>query len=564
MYSEGNIIRPRKIQGWTQPNFSSPVFRIEDEFALALPLRSGSNPTRRNHTEVVKKFLKVVLRNVENYCDKSTLHGLKYIGDTSLSLVERIFWLLAFVSAFVFACYYISNIFDKWNSNPVLVAFNPTDATFNQIPFPSITICSMNQIKRVEAERILSEQNPVERQLLNDYCNFNNNSLETAVQSPNWETVQNFLIRVGQTCSDSIKSCIWQNDNISCEEYFNNDLTDEGLCCSFNRLPAENIFKNPDDYTYLNHTFPKRIYDWSPEKGFKDDNDGDMGTIPIRPSGSGTHLGLSIVVDAQTDNYFCSSTNSIGFKIVLSNPIETPKIQDYGFLVSPGVEARYVIQPEIREATRSLRSVDVGKRQCFFQDERPLRYFRSYTKRNCRLECQSNHTLRKCGCIPYYLPKNKKVLDCGKRDEKCASQAKEDMELIYGNGSSCNCLASCYEMNFETSATYSKLYQMSKNQRLENVTNEYFVKNMAVLHFFFKENRYRRQIKSEIYGFTEVLSNVGGLLGLCLGFSILSLIEICYYLSLKILCGFVQTRKKGHKSRGKNENLNNSVIPFMS
>lgn len=61
---------------------------------------------------------------------------------------------------------------------------------------------------------------------------------------------------------------------------------------------------------------------------------------------------------------------------MLSNPIETPKIQDYGFLVSPGVEARYVIQPEIREATKSLRSVDVGKRQCFFQDERPLRYFR--------------------------------------------------------------------------------------------------------------------------------------------------------------------------------------------
>lgn len=28
---------------------------------------------------------------------------------------------------------------------------------------------------------------------------------------------------------------------------------------------------------------------------------------------------------------------------------------------------------------------------------------------------------------------------------------------------------------------------------------------MAVLHFFFQENRFRRQIKSEIYGFTEVL-----------------------------------------------------------
>jgi hypothetical protein len=64
------------------------------------------------------------------------------------------------------------------------------------------------------------------------------------------------------------------------------------------------------------------------------------------------------------------------FQIILSNPIETPKIADFGFLVSPGVEARFAILPEIREATPSLRDVDVEKRQCFFQDERPLRYFR--------------------------------------------------------------------------------------------------------------------------------------------------------------------------------------------
>jgi hypothetical protein len=70
----------------------------------------------------------------------------------------RIFWFVAFASALAFASYYITNIFEKWNENPVLVAFNPTDATFNEIPFPAITICNMNQVKREEAERILKQQ----------------------------------------------------------------------------------------------------------------------------------------------------------------------------------------------------------------------------------------------------------------------------------------------------------------------------------------------------------------------------------------------------------------------
>ncbi|RZC39686.1 pickpocket protein 28-like, partial [Asbolus verrucosus] len=251
-----------------------------------------------------------------------------------------------------------------------------------------------------------------------------------------------------------------------------------------------------NDVTYLNHTFPKRVYDWSPERGFPNDSDGDMSTIPIRPSGGGTNLGLTVVVDVQSDNYFCSSTNSIGFKIILSNPTETPKIADYGFLVSPGVEARYIIKPEIRQATPSLRGVSVEKRQCFFQDERPLHYYRS----------------------------------------------------------SCNCLPSCFEMNFDKSATYSTLFSLKSSYQIENVTDEYFRKNMAVLHFFFKETKFRKQIKT----------NVGGLLGLCLGFSFLSLVEIAYFLTLKVLCGYFHARKKGPKKRKENERNTNSVIPFMS
>lgn len=183
--SENSMIRPRKIYGsWSHVNtntqLSSPIFKIGDriapELTVALPMewvfkilaksynltvkfeRSGLKRKRNNKLEITKNVTKIIFQQFENYCDKSTLHGLRYVGDTSLSIVERFFWCIAFCSAFGFACYYITNIFEKWNTNPVLVAFNPTDATFNDIPFPAITICNMNQAKREEAEKILREK----------------------------------------------------------------------------------------------------------------------------------------------------------------------------------------------------------------------------------------------------------------------------------------------------------------------------------------------------------------------------------------------------------------------
>lgn len=81
----------------------------------------------------------------------------------------------------------------------------------------------------------------------------------------------------------------------------------------------------------LNKTFPVSVYNWTPERGFKEKVPSDA--IPLRPLGkknekfavkessyllkigAGAHLGLTVVLDAQTDNYYCSSTSSIGFKV---------------------------------------------------------------------------------------------------------------------------------------------------------------------------------------------------------------------------------------------------------
>ncbi len=65
--------------------------------------------------------------------------------------------------------------------------------------------------------------------------------------------------------------------------------------------------------------------------------------------------------------------------------------------------------------------------------------------------------------------------------------------------------------------------------------DEYVSKNLAVIHVYFKSLHFMQNERGELYGFTDFFSNVGGLLGLCLGFSALSLIEFIYFFTLRLI-----------------------------
>jgi hypothetical protein len=50
-------------------------------------------------------------------------------------------------------------------------------------------------------------------------------------------------------------------------------------------------------------------------------------------------------------------------------------------------------------------------------------------------------------------------------------------------------------------------------QLLKNYSASYIRDNLAIVHIFFNENAYSGFTKNELIGFTEFLSNTGGLLG---------------------------------------------------
>lgn len=77
---------------------------------------------------------------------------------------------------------------------------------------------------------------------------------------------------------------------------------------------------------------------------------------------------------------------------------------------------------------------------------------------------------------------------------------------------------------------------------------EFLRRNIAIMHIYYEQNFFRSNSKEELIGFTEFLSNTGGLLGLFMGFSVVSLIEILYFLTFRPYCN-QRKHKENHLNK---------------
>lgn len=58
--------------------------------------------------------------------------------------------------------------------------------------------------------------------------------------------------------------------------------------------------------------------------------------------------------------------------------------------------------------------------------------------------------------------------------------------------------------------------------------------NLAIMHVYFKNLHFMQNTRGELFGPVDFVSNIGGLLGLCMGFSALSAIEFAYYYTIRL------------------------------
>lgn len=84
-----------------------------------------------------------------------------------------------------------------------------------------------------------------------------------------------------------------------------------------------------------------------------------------------------MILNASIDEYYCSSTNGFGFKVLLHSPHELPEVDHYGIGIANGYETRIITAPIVSAASDAVRKVSVNIRNCLFENENFLSLYRS-------------------------------------------------------------------------------------------------------------------------------------------------------------------------------------------
>lgn len=90
------------------------------------------------------KTNQVTLKNVgffSEYCENTSIHGMKYIGGRQSPFYEKIWWTISFLLSIYGCGRLILNIWNKWDQSPVIVSFAEKYTPVWEIPFPAVTIC---------------------------------------------------------------------------------------------------------------------------------------------------------------------------------------------------------------------------------------------------------------------------------------------------------------------------------------------------------------------------------------------------------------------------------------
>ena len=81
-------------------------------------------------------------RRLEEYANHSTIHGISYIFDKSIGIVDRVLWLITVICSLCMVLGMINSSYHSWQENQVITTLKSTTKPVSELGFPSVTICA--------------------------------------------------------------------------------------------------------------------------------------------------------------------------------------------------------------------------------------------------------------------------------------------------------------------------------------------------------------------------------------------------------------------------------------
>ncbi|XP_021936739.1 pickpocket protein 19-like isoform X2 [Zootermopsis nevadensis] len=541
---------------WTQPVNGMNSHERRLYFGYKEPSKTPAYPvsqydtfqTRRQHQQQQQQQQPIIIRGfIFDYCENTSLHGMKYIAQRDRHWYERVLWSLLCTIAASGTMYLSAVSWQRFANSPTMSVIESTNFPISNIPFPSVTLCDANRVHWKKAmqfqERYLADASNetikmfhifLKSMALVEFGDFDlvGNYFENTsfVNTPELATlnVSQLMLDVMPECSElmTVSQCWWRNDYHNCCDIFELQRTEYGYCYSFNSEVSEVS-------SGVRKWFDSSAYYLRPPKHSPDVNK-DEELRPRRTSSYGPWGGLRFTVTATNDSPPDPEIQP-GVILMVNNPYDYP---ENGRVISGGQSVWVNINAQVTYTVDRVRYLSVEERDCLYQDEGNIMDLGGYVFHNCITQCHLRYTIQYCNCVPYFFYSYLgNATSCDVAGYLCLAkynlvfnyhQPREANEFFSDavEGMKCVCAPDC---SFSQYTTAMSMYRIA-----EGGGNEEDIKNTIFMDIHFENPaivRYRTDIS---YSWLDLLVAFGGIAGLCLGFSLLSGAELFYYLTFRL------------------------------
>ncbi|OCT57718.1 hypothetical protein XELAEV_18003176mg [Xenopus laevis] len=430
------------------------------------------------------------------FASNSTLHGISHVFLPGGVTPRRVFWACSFLASLSCFLFQVADRIIYYSEYHHVTTLDEMESSL--MKFPALTICNYNSFRKSALTRN-------DLFWVGDLLGIDKDSPEALEalgipeeSGPFYPTksynMQEFYERTGHLMDDMVLECRYRNQECGAEN-FTVIYTRYGKCYTFN--------SGQEGYELL-YTLK-----------------GGMGN------------GLELMLDIQQDEYLPvfgetdETSLEAGVKVQIHSQDEPPFIDQLGFGVAPGFQTFVSCQQQelvyLPRPWGDCRS-----------DPLDSPYFKTYSITACRIDCESRYIFEKCKCRMVHMPGNATV--CSPDQYECADSQLDF--LVEEDNTYCVCDTPCRTVRYGKELSMVKIPSKASARYLArkyNKSEQYIAENILVLDIFFEALNYETIEQKKEYEMAGLLGDIGGQMGLFIGASILTILEIFDYLYESLL-----------------------------
>ncbi|KAH8418524.1 hypothetical protein KR009_011311, partial [Drosophila setifemur] len=453
------------------------------------------------------------------YISRSHIHGLYLLFLPTMRRRMRIMWSLALICAFSVLIYVSYLLAERYHNKQFQTIVAHSHASIHSIAFPVVIICNKNRLnwsrlpEIKQRYNISSVQETLFERVLTAYdgLSFHQFNVFDSLQGEPLENLNhlNFteiVTEMSWRCDEVLGDCVWQTARRSCCKLFRHRRLTLGNCLAFNELEQR------------------------------------------RGTQTGINTGLLLRLLLREDQHAPGNTATKGFVL---NVVQASVWFGFPIDVVPHTRTNVAVTAVYHYFDESTLGLPSNWRRCVMDYEQESEHFQTlegqkYMMENCQAECQQRYLLRYCNCTLdlFYPPSG--YPSCRVTDLPCLAAHNHQLlnfeqpgEHPYvhrtESGLLCECLHNCKSLTLVTDMRKSaqQPWLQPNSSRIEGMwLNVYFKKPSMLVY---KTNL--------IYTWVDLIVSFGGICQLCLGCSIISLLEVIHFAIVTVPKFYWQTMK---------------------